>query len=232
MAMAVPVTRSGNVGGSHRHEVRAGGLRQWLQEMPLGEFVGTYLHRAPVARPSAAAAAVPLLGWETLGRILAAEPAPDTLVVARGRLVDAPAPRSLEALARLMAAGVGLVLRRTERCDAGLAALAASFAADLGGHVHVQVFVTPGGTHGFGWHHDAEHVFVAQTVGVKDYYFRANTVSPPFERCPDFTLFHHERSPVATARLLAGDWLYIPSRWWHMARCVEDSLSISLGVFL
>jgi ribosomal protein L16 Arg81 hydroxylase len=33
-----------------------------------------------------------------------------------------------------------------------------------------------------------------------------------------------------TARLFAGDWLYIPSRWWHMAKCIEDSLSISLGL--
>jgi hypothetical protein len=218
--------------GREGRHVTAGGLRQWLQDMSFSEFVGAHLHRAPVARPSTAAPTMPLLGWDTLGRILAADPAPDVLVVARGRLVDAPAPRSLEALAELMAAGIGLVLRRTERCDSGLAALAGSFAADLRGHVHVQLFVTPGGTHGFGWHHDAEHVFIAQTAGVKDYYFRANTVSPPFEPRPDFTLVHHERSPLATAHLIAGDWLYIPPRWWHVAMCVEDSLSISLGVLL
>jgi hypothetical protein len=32
--------------------------------------------------------------------------------------------------------------------------------------------------------------------------------------------------------LIAGDWLYVPARWWHVAKCVEDSLSISLGVFV
>jgi ribosomal protein L16 Arg81 hydroxylase len=33
-----------------------------------------------------------------------------------------------------------------------------------------------------------------------------------------------------TSRLLPGDWLHVPARWWHMAKCLEDSLSISVGV--
>jgi len=68
---------------------------------------------------------------------------------------------------------------------------------------------------------------------VKDYYFRANTVDPasPVGSQPDFSLIRKERSPLATARLLPGDWLYIPARWWHVALPAEDSLSISLGVF-
>ena len=32
------------------------------------------------------------------------------------------------------------------------------------------------------------------------------------------------------ARLIAGDWLYVPRRWWHLVLCAEDSLSISVGV--
>jgi ribosomal protein L16 Arg81 hydroxylase len=34
-----------------------------------------------------------------------------------------------------------------------------------------------------------------------------------------------------TARLHAGDWLYLPVRWWHAARCVEHSLSMSIGIY-
>ena len=41
------------------------------------------------------------------------------------------------------------------------------------GTPQVQVFATPAGTHGFGWHYDLEDVFIAQTAGMKDYYFRA-----------------------------------------------------------
>jgi 50S ribosomal protein L16 3-hydroxylase len=124
------------------------------------------------------------------------------------------------------------VIRRAERCDAGLAALAQGFAEDFAAPSHIQVFVTPADTHGFGWHFDAEHVFIAQTAGVKDYYFRRNTVSPEREARPDFTRFASERSPLATARLIAGDWLYLPARWWHMAKCAEASLSLSIGVHL
>jgi len=33
-----------------------------------------------------------------------------------------------------------------------------------------------------------------------------------------------------SARLIAGDWLYLPPRWWHLVKCIEQSLSISVGV--
>ena len=207
-------------------------LREWLAPTPVAEFARTHLGRAPDARPRAARAAVPLFTWPTLDRILRVEPAPDLLVVNAGRLLDVPPPRDLARLRELMAKGAGVVIRRAERLDAGLASLAESFARDLPGEVHLQLFVTPAGRHGFAWHYDFEEVFIAQTAGVKDYYFRENTVDPHVPRGaqPDFTAYRRETSPVATARLHAGDWLYVPSRWWHVARCVEDSLSISVGV--
>jgi hypothetical protein len=206
-------------------------MREWLGDTSVSSFCRTHLGSAPFARPGGAASAVPLLDWDAIGRVLGGEPPrPDVLVVADARLVEVPAPRSLPGLRALLARKWGVVVRRAERCDAGLAQLARAFESDLDGEVQLQLFVAPADTHGFGWHFDAEHVFIAQTAGVKDYYFRANTVSPPREAKPDFTRFRSERSPLATARLIAGDWLYIPARWWHVARCVEDSLSISVGV--
>lgn len=207
-------------------------LSEWLAPTPVGDFVGQALRRAPWAMAGTAAAARARFDWATLDRVLAAAPPRDVLVVARGDLVDVPVPTSLAALRPLMARGIGLNIRRGERHDPGLAALAAAFAADLPGEVHVQLFVTPGGTHGFGWHYDHEDVFIVQTAGIKDYYFRPNTVDLTARGgTPDFARFRAETSPLATARLEPGDFLYIPSRWWHMARCHEDALSISLGVF-
>jgi ribosomal protein L16 Arg81 hydroxylase len=46
----------------------------------------------------------------------------------------------------------------------------------------------------------------------------------------DFTALRHETSPLMMASLLPGDWLYIPSRWWHLVHSVEDALSISIGI--
>jgi 50S ribosomal protein L16 3-hydroxylase len=131
-----------------------------------------------------------------------------------------------------MLEGVGFVIRRAEEHDVGLAKLAALLTQQIPGEVHVQLFVTPARTHGFGWHYDDEDVFIVQTDGTKDYFFRENSVErhrPP-EAAPDFSRFRHETSPIGTSRLIAGDWLYIPARWWHVAKCVEDSLSISLGI--
>ena len=42
--------------------------------------------------------------------------------------------------------------------------------------------------------------------------------------------FTAERSQLCAATLIAGDFLYLPARWWHMAVCQEDALSISVGV--
>ena len=105
--------------------------------------------------------------------MLAADP--DVLVVAKGARLAFPPPTALDELRAYFRMGIGLALRHTERCLPELRAVADAF-VDLGAP-HVQMFVTPGGTHGFGWHYDDEDVFIAQTTGVKDYYFRANTVA-------------------------------------------------------
>lgn len=208
-------------------------LKQWLGSIPIETFVSEFLQKQPVAMPGTARGALPLLDWHVLDGILGRCQPPDIWVVARGEILDIAPPRSVEELRPLMAMGVGLAMRRGERYDDGLAEFAASLAQDLPGRVHVQIFVTPGGTHGFGWHYDHEDVFIAQTAGVKDYYFRDNTVDrdTPHGQQPDFSLFKQERSQLATARLIPGDWLYLPARWWHMAKCLEDSLSISAGMF-
>ena len=107
-----------------------------------------------------------------------------------------------------------------------------SAARDLGGEAHIQLFITPAGTHGFDWHYDFEEVFIAQTLGTKEYFFRDNTAdrSTPVGTNPNFGLIRNETTPIATTKLNAGDWVYIPSRWWHVASCIEESLSISVGV--
>lgn len=206
-------------------------LQQWLGATPVADFRVSVLGREPLARPAAARAAAPLLQWPTLDRLLR-RPDLDVLVVRAGREGGPARPRGLAGLRRLMDAGLGLVVRRAERQDEGLARLGRDVARDLAGSAHVQLFVTAGGTNGFSWHYDAEEVFIVQTAGSKDYYFRRNTIDPdpaPGAR-PDFARVREETTPVMTATLAPGDWLYLPRGWWHVARARTDSLSISLGV--
>jgi len=200
--------------------------------MSFGQFDRTILQKQAWARAAVAHADVPRLDWETVGRVLGSKPAPDVLVVAQGKLLHCRAPRNLAQLRALLQRGIGLCVRHSERHDQRLAEVTQSLVSCFGRSVQLQLFVTPGKTHGFSWHYDAEDVFIVQTAGIKDYYFRKNTVDPrpPNGSRPDFTRFHREVSPLQTARLIAGDCLYIPSRWWHMAECIEDSLSMSFGV--
>lgn len=208
-------------------------LQQWLGDVPVADFLASFFGRAPLARPSAAAAEAPLLQWETVDRLLRGK-ALDVLVVRGGREWPVPPPADRAGLSRLLASGLGLVVRRAERADPGLAALGARLGAELAGTVHVQLFVTAAGTSGFGWHYDAEDVFLVQTHGTKDVFFRRNTLLEEPAGAPgappDFARVREETSPHMTCRLLPGDWLYLPRRWWHVALARSDSLSISLGV--
>jgi 50S ribosomal protein L16 3-hydroxylase len=204
----------------------------WLVPHDIGWFLETHLQRAPYAAPGAAMSAVPTGSWETIERVLRSELPLDALTVARGKLVDAPRPRTIDDVRRLMKVGVSLVVRGSERHDAGLRALADSFSATLPGEVHVQLYATPAGTNSYGWHYDFEDVFIAQTMGTKDYYFRENTVARDrvLGEELDFSAVRREISPMFSARLIAGDWLYVPATWWHLVTCAEDALSISVGV--
>jgi len=207
-------------------------VSDWLLPRDVAWFTANHLSGMPYAAPGGATSALSLFTWETVEAVLRSDDPLDVLTVSAGRVIDAPQPRSLVDVARLMRLGVSVVVRASERHDAGLGALAASFERAFPGEVHVQLYITPAGTNSYGWHYDFEQVFIAQTAGVKDYYFRENTLAREVvlgDRL-DFTSFSREVSPVFSARLIAGDWLYLPARWWHLVKCVEDSLSISVGV--
>jgi 50S ribosomal protein L16 3-hydroxylase len=206
-------------------------LAEWVKPLTVADFERGVLRRSAWSRAHSARDAVELLDWDTLGKVLAADPPPTAVVCAKGECLPYPAPRELVELQAYMRIGVGIALQHTERCHPKLAALADEMSRVLGRPAQVQIFATPRDTHGFGWHYDLEDVFIAQTAGVKDYYFRENTVErdAPFPP-PSFEGFAAETSTMQTATLCAGDFLYIPSRWWHMALCRETSLSISVGV--
>lgn len=207
-------------------------LREWLAEMSLGEFRRAYLGKTAFSLPGSAQRALSACTWRAVDEILGADPPPDTLVVSRGELSVQPTPRTLAELHALFATGVGVVVRHAQRQHAPLLALCRAFAEDVPGEQRVLVFATPKGTHGFGWHYDAEEVFIVQTAGKKQYLFRKNTIDPEpvLHAQPDFSTIRNETTPVFSCTLHAGDWLYLPRGTWHVAKPLEHSLSISIGV--
>jgi ribosomal protein L16 Arg81 hydroxylase len=204
----------------------------WLEELAPAVFLSEIYLRKPYSAAQVATPYVPLLTWQILWRVLPRCDAADVLVVRDARLSRGPEPRTREEGEQLFAAGHSLVLRHAERHDAGLAALARGVAAALGGPVAVQLYATPGGHSSFGWHYDAEEVFIVQTAGAKRYLLRENTVRPHplLGAMPVDQQFEKETSPTLRCDLVPGDWLYVPSGMWHVAKAETDSLSISIGV--
>jgi 50S ribosomal protein L16 3-hydroxylase len=207
-------------------------LGHWLKPIAVTTFLAEHLGHAPFARAGAACEVASACGWTLLDEVLRAGPS-DVLVIGSSRQFDMPAPRSVAELQALFRVGLGIAIRAPERVSQPLETLAREFARDLPGEQRLILFATPAETHGFGWHYDAEDVFVIQTAGDKEYYLRRNTVSPPPRRGfqSDFREYQNETSPLMACRLVPGDWLYVPKGYWHMARAFEDSLSLSIGVF-
>jgi ribosomal protein L16 Arg81 hydroxylase len=195
-------------------------------------FLREYFLRMPFSLPHAADQFRELGSWSTVERLLE-RPDADVLVVGQGRRWEENRTPSYEEAQALFRDGYTLLVRHAEKEDPKLAELAAGFARDFLAPVDIHLYCTPqSGGHGFGWHYDAEDVFILQTAGRKEYSLRKNTVNPwPLvETLPDDMKFERELMPVLRCTLAAGDWLYIPNGFWHVAKAEEDSLSLAVGL--
>jgi 50S ribosomal protein L16 3-hydroxylase len=206
-------------------------LESLLGDFPVARFVTEHYHARPYSAPGLAAPLVPLGTFDALLNVLAQESA-DVLVCRRNEQWTGPLPRSERDARDLLEQGYTLLVRHAERHDPRLAELAAKFASDFASAVNIHMYCTPAGQYGFGWHYDAEEVFLVQTTGRKEYSLRKNTVNPwPLEETlPANMRFEREIMPVMRCELTAGDWLYVPSGYWHMGRSQETSVSLAIGV--
>lgn len=206
-------------------------IERLLGDIPPREFMEELFLRQPFSQPGKASGFASLGDWSTLEAILA-RPEADVLVVKEGTRWEGTRLPTFAEARELHAAGYTVLARHTERCHEGIAELAAGFAADFCAPIDVHLYYTPGGSHGFGWHYDAEDVFILQTTGSKEYSLRKNTVNPwpLIETLPDDMGYPREIMPLAKCQLTAGDWLYIPHGWWHRAEAAEASISLAVGV--
>lgn len=205
-------------------------IASWLPQITPARFRAEHFQREPYAAAESARRAIRLLTWDTVARVVEAQP--DMLVVRNGQLRRDPNPSTFAEALTLFRDGFSLVLRRCERHDAGLRELADAVGAEFEGDVAIQAYITPGGFRSFGWHYDCEDVFIVQTLGTKEYLLRRNTVNPfpTLDAMPRDMQYERETTPVVAATLVPGDLLYVPRGWWHVARAEADSLSISIGV--
>jgi ribosomal protein L16 Arg81 hydroxylase len=206
-------------------------LTRLLGGFPAGRFLEEFYNRLPHSRPGGAKDVTPPLDWDRIRALLEA-PGADVLLSRQGRLWEGRGTPSFEEARRLHAEGYTITLRGAERHDPSLGRLAREFQEDFRAPVNIHVTCTPSGGHGFGWHYDVEDVFILQAGGIKEYSLRKNTVNPwpVLETMPRDLRFEEEGSPVFTCRLEAGDWLYIPAGWWHVAKTERESMSLAVGL--
>ena len=174
-----------------------------------------------------------LLTWDVVREVIDAKRSV-LRIIKDGQMVLDDAPCGFDEAMRYYRDGCTLLLRYAERSHAGLQALADDFARGFHTPVDIQAYCTPASEQAFLWHYDVEEVFVVQTKGAKAYEIRPNTVhpNPLLGSIPQDLQYEKEKTPLKVGVLVSeGDWLYIPSGWWHIARTqAAESMHLSVGM--
>jgi ribosomal protein L16 Arg81 hydroxylase len=206
-------------------------IHELLGDTSAEEFLKEYFLRLPYTRAGGCESLLPLGNWETVDRLLQ-QPGVDVLAGRQGTAWLGENPTSAAEARQLLIEGYTLGIRHAERQDERLAALAGEIRHEFAAEVNIHLYCTPGGQQGFGWHYDAEDVFILQTVGSKAWSLRKNTVNPwPLvETIPANMRYERELMPLLRCDLRAGDWLYIPAGYWHRTEAGEESISLSIGL--
>lgn len=207
-------------------------LQALLGDVPTGYFVEEHYLRLPYERSQGTREALAPWTLESFGLETFCGESRDVIVGRKGHLSTAPKELTQNDILRFLADGQTIGLRHAHRNDVRLATLAESFRHELAGEVDVHLYWTPAGQQGFGWHYDAEEVFVLQLAGTKTWSLRKNTVNPwpLMDAIPANQKFEREIMPIRDYLLVPGSWMYIPGGYWHSTRAGEESLSLSIGV--
>ncbi len=207
-------------------------LKKILADSSLESFLENNFTKIPFSIPNGAAEIIHLLTWPVVEEVLQAKKS-KLRIVQDGRVikdyVDLPYAEALNHH-RL---GHTLLLRYAELSHPKLKELADDFSNAFKTPVDIQLYCTPANNNAFGWHYDLEEVFIIQTKGSKHYTIRPNSVHPnPVKSSQPKDLgFELEKTKVElNVTLEPGDWLYIPSGWWHVARTKAESMHISVGL--
>jgi 50S ribosomal protein L16 3-hydroxylase len=208
-------------------------LEQILGEDPKTTFLPKHFSRLPFSRPFGGEHFKDLLTWKTVEEVLGAKKSILRIVKDGLMIKDYVENMSFEEARDYHQKGHTLLLRYAEKSSPSLKALSDDFKKSFHTDVDIQLYCTPEGHNAFGWHYDVEEVFIIQTKGSKTYSIRPNTIHPhPLIRSiPKDLGYDKEKTPIEIkVTLQEGDFLYIPSGWWHIARTEKESMHLSIGL--
>jgi 50S ribosomal protein L16 3-hydroxylase len=207
-------------------------LKEMLKETSLDIFLEKHFTRLPFSSVHGALHLCNLLNWKTVEHILQ-EKKSVLRIVQDGTVIKDYVELNYSEAQKHHEQGHTLLLRYAEKSDTALFKIAQDFAQTFHTEVDIQLYCTPENHNAFGWHYDVEEVFIIQTRGSKHYTIRPNTVhpNPLVLSIPKNQGYEQEKTDLAIeVTLEEGDWLYIPSGWWHIARTKKESMHISVGL--
>lgn len=207
-------------------------LEQLLGQYPLEQFLNKHFTRLPYSSVHGAKSFTHLLNWKTVEHIIN-EKKSVLRIVQDGRIIKDYVELNFQEAQKHHSQGHTLLLRFAEKSDPALLKLARDFSDSFHTEVDIQLYCTPEGHNAFGWHYDVEEVFIIQARGSKHYKIRQNTVhpNPLVMSIPKDLGYEKEKSDIEiNVTLEEGDWLYIPSGWWHVAQTKKESMHISIGL--
>lgn len=205
-------------------------LDDLLGDIPPASFFEQHYLKLPFVRSTTQPSWMSSADWSAAERLYH-HPDADVLIGRQGEQLSKESA-SPQTVREILDAGYTFGLRHADRYDAELGRLAERFHDVFAAPIDIHLYCTPAKHPGFGWHYDAEEVFVLQTQGSKDWWLRKNTVNPwpLIDRIPRDQRYGREIMPVMHCRLERGDWLYIPSGYWHKTQAESDSISLSVGI--
>lgn len=207
-------------------------LTKILQDTPLEMFLEKHFTKIPYSSPRGAQDFKHLLNWKVVEDVMDKKNS-FLRIVQDGRVIRDYVELSYDEARDHHKKGHTLLLRYAEKSHPDLMSLAQDFAGSFHTDVDIQLYCTPEGHNAFGWHYDVEEVFIIQTKGSKHYTIRPNTVhpNPLISSIPKDLEYEKEKTPIEIqVTLKEGDWLYIPSGWWHIAKTQAESMHISIGL--
>ena len=197
-------------------------------------FMRETYRKKPLAKPSAALDLRKTLNWDRVIAILS-KPHANCWLAHNGVLAEhATGLLTPETAMNGFTSGRTVLIRHSEQADPLIQRLAERFATEFSADVDIQLFGTPTGQTGFGWHYDLEEVFIIQSSGTKTYYLRANRDPGPYldvyspKSMDDLATRTQGDELIVT--LAPGDFLYLPAGYWHTARAETDSWHYSIGL--
>jgi ribosomal protein L16 Arg81 hydroxylase len=214
------------------------GIEDTLSPVSTAGFLRDYYGRAILHLEGESSRWEPVFGWPDLNALLSSNrlSSPQLRLVRGGAAIDESLYydryQGLDAgrLGEALRSGATLVLHSVDELAPRVAELASSVQHLFRAPVTVNLYATWGEVEGYKVHWDDHDVFALQLAGSKLWQVFEPTWPWPSEA--DAHLAQPPDSPpVADLLLTAGDLLYIPHGWWHVANTRHSpSMHLTIGV--